>query len=253
MFFFLSKILDFLISPFTYLYLIVLGALFLKKHRLKLLRVLAVFIFIFGNMFLVQEAIRLWEPKSTFSADTNYDYGIVLSGMLMYDAQNDIVRFNSNADRFLQTLPLVHNGTIKQLVFTGGSGDINHPENKESLIFADFLQKTALKNTPILYESNSRNTYENAVNTIELLDSLDNNWRTKKILLITSAGHMRRSLATFNYQQIMPDYFCTNRYAGARKYEFKHCLIPQAAAFGVWTHLFHEMVGLVVYKLTGKA
>lgn len=253
MFFFLSKILDFLISPFTYLYLLVLAALLFKKYRHRLLKALAVFVFLFGNMFLAQEAISLWEPQSTFAKGKNYDYGIVLSGILMYDAQNDIVRFNSNADRFLQTLPMLKSGVVKQLVFTGGSGDINHPENKEAIIFDKFLKKTALNNTPIIYESNSRNTYENAVNTIAMLDSIDTEWRKKNILLITSANHMRRSVATFKNLQIEFDYYCSNRYAGDRKFEFKHCLIPQSSAFGIWEHLLHEIIGMIVYKITGKA
>ena len=71
--------------------------------------------------------------------------------MINYDASNDIIRFNSSADRLLQALPLLKNGTIETLLFSGGSGDIYHPENKESLILKRYLKTINISNSCTLH------------------------------------------------------------------------------------------------------
>ena len=77
-------------------------------------------------------------------------------------------------------------------------------------------------------------------------------YRIFEILLITSSGHMRRSIACFEKQGVKVDYLCSNRHSGPRKFEFQHCFIPNMSAFNGWAHLLHEVAGYTVYKLTGK-
>jgi len=96
MFFFLSKILAFLLSPFFYLALILLWTFFCKNHRKqkKLLSITLIMVFFFGNRFIIDEFIRLWEPDIKNNKTEHYDIAIVLGGMANYDASNDIIRFN---------------------------------------------------------------------------------------------------------------------------------------------------------------
>lgn len=254
MFFILSKILAFLLSPFTYLVGLLTWVYFTKNpiKRKKLLIASISLVFIFGNNFILDEAIRLWEkPLSETRAD-KYDIAIVLGGMIIYDAKNDITRFNSSVDRLLQALPKIKKGEIKQLLFTGGSGDIYHPENKEGILLARYLDEAGIKIDSLLIENESRNTYENALFSRKLLQTKFKDLSNKKILLITSAGHMRRSLACFKKQGLSPDYLCSNRIAGPRKFEFEYCFIPGAHVFSGWTHLTHEVLGYWAYKLMGK-
>lgn len=254
MFFILSKILAFLLSPFTYLVGLLIWVYFTKNSikRKKILIASISLVFIFGNNFILDEAIRIWEkPLSETRAD-KYDIAIVLGGMIIYDAKNDITRFNSNVDRLLQILPKVKRGEIKNLVFSGGSGDIYHPENKESDILSKYLTNAGIKINNLLIENKSRNTFENALYTKELLQLKFKNLAEKRILLITSANHMRRSLACFEKQGIYPDYLSSNRNSGPRKFEFEYCFIPGAHVFSGWTHLTHEVIGYWAYKLTGK-
>ena len=209
MFFILSKILTFLLSPFTYLVILLLWMLFTKNavRRKKLLITSVILIFVFGNNFLLDEAVRLWEKPISKTRTQNYDIAIVLGGMIIYDVQNDISRFNSSVDRLLQALPKIKNGEIK---------------------------------------------HENALFSRELLQTKFKDLSNKKILLITSASHMRRSLACFEKQGLSPDYLCSNRSAGPRKFELEYCFIPGAHVFSGWTHLTHEIIGYWAYKLTGK-
>ena len=227
---------------------------FCKNHRKqKKLLVFTVFaVFFFGNSFILDEFVRLWETPVSESKNKSYDIGIVLSGMVMYDAKNDITKFNSNVDRLLQVLPKIKRNEIQHILFSGGSGDLYHPENKEAEILKKYLTSIDWDAHNFIFESESRNTFENAKFSVDLLKRNFSDLSEKKILLITSAGHMRRSIACFENQGLKVDYLCSNRYAGPRKFEFQHCFIPNMSAFNGWSHLLHEVVGYTVYKLTGK-
>lgn len=253
MFFFLSKILAFLTAPFIYVVILILWAWRTKKEgrRKKLLSYSVILIMFFGNDFIADEFIRMWETEDQYSPTEQYDVGIVLSGMINYDATNDIEKFNSNTDRLLRALPLLKKGQFDKMLFTGGSGDIYHPENSEGMILQRYFKKIAYPDSNIIYEHKSRNTYQNARYSKEVLDSLYPNQKSKT-LVITSAMHMRRTIGCFENQGISPDYICTNRRVGARKFEFEHCFIPGIRGFSKWTQLGHEMIGYFTYKLTGK-
>lgn len=254
MFFFLSKILSFLISPFTYLFALIVWAFFSKNSRRqkKLLSFALIFTFFFGNQFILDEFVRMWEPPFVKKELKDYDLGIVLSGMIVYDAKNDLKRFNSNVDRLLQTLPLLEDQKIKNLVFTGGSGDLYNPENKEAKLLEEYLKSVNWDLSNFIFESESRNTYENALFTKEILEKQHPHLVGKKILLITSSMHMRRSIACFEKQGFELDYYSTNNNAGPRKFQFEHCFIPSSSAFSGWAHLGHEIIGYLTYKITGR-
>ena len=254
MFFLLSKILTFLISPFTYIFVLLIWAFFSKNSRRqkKLLSITIILVFFFGNRFILDEVTRLWEMPVSKSKSKHYDIAIVLSGMIEYDAKNDIKKFNGNADRILQALPKLNKKEIDYLLFTGGSGDINHPENKEAELLKEYLHSINWDTSNWLFESKSRNTYENALYSAKMLKEIFTDLESKSILIITSSSHMRRSLACFKKQNIQAEYLSTNRFVGPRKFEFQHCLIPQSHVFNAWTHLGHEIIGYLTYKLTDK-
>jgi len=254
MFFILSKILTFLLSPFTYIVILLFWIFFCRNHRKqkKISFYTILFIFLFGNSFVLDEILRHWEVPFNTSKIKNYDIGIVLGGMVMFDAKNDVSKFNGNVDRLLQILPKLKENKINHLLFTGGSGDLYHPENKEAEILKRYLISIGWDISNFTFESESRNTYENAKYSVDLLKQNFGDLSDKKIILITSAGHMRRSIACFKAQGLNVDYLCSNRHAGPRKFEFQHCFIPNMSALSGWSQLLHEIVGYMVYKLTGK-
>ena len=254
MFFILSKILSFLTSPFTYLIALLIWAWKTQSNtkRKKLLSTSIIFVFIFGNSFILDEVNRIWELPENNSRQKHYDIGIVLSGMINYDATNSVIKFNGNSDRLLQALPLLKGNSLDNIFFSGGSGDLYHPENREADLIKNYLNSIEFSNKNFFSENKSRNTYENALYTKESLTRIFKNIESKKILLITSSSHMRRSLACFEKQGIKCDYLSTNRNSGPRKFEFQHCLIPNIGALSGWNHLGHEIIGYISYKLTGR-
>lgn len=252
MFFFLSKILVFLISPLTWIFTLLAFALFTKnpvrKKRLFIISLAS--LYFFSNSFIADEAMRAWEVTTPDLKPTEkYEYAVVLGGMLWYDARQDKPQFMRGSDRIFQTLPLFRNGQIKKLLLTGGSGSISHPEERESDILKNYLVKTGIPDSCIITENDSRNTRENALFTKRVMDSLH---VKGDVLFVTSAFHMRRAIGCFEkvgITNIVP--YPTDRYSGPRKYELDFMFLPCTDALDQWNLLIHEWVGYITYKVKG--
>jgi uncharacterized SAM-binding protein YcdF (DUF218 family) len=253
MFFIVSKLLAFIINPLVIVFILLIRVWRTKEEKKKRNRFsYALFLlYIFSNSFLLDECMRLWEynSKDYVEYDKVYDYGVVLGGYSWYDYRMAKPQFMRSSDRLWQSLKLLNQGRIKKLLISGGSGSIDAPYDKEAIHIQEFLIQMGIPKEKIIIENESKNTYENALFTKKIMDSLNTG---KDVLLITSAFHMRRSLAIFkklDYKSVAP--FSTDRYSGSRKFIFDHCFIPDIGALGGFNLLFHEMLGYAVYKVKG--
>ena len=95
-----------------------------------------------------------------------------------------------------------------------------------------------------IFWSASRNTRENAQFVARMIPDLSDG----PFLLITSAVHMRRSLASFREVGLRPDYYSTDRYE--RPYQRWENWIPDPRLFKEWYGLGHEWIGWIAYRLT---
>lgn len=255
MFFILSKVLGFIISPLVWVFVLLLYSFKTKiEGRAKKLRIGAVVIlYLCSNSFIVDECFRAYEittPDYDFEK-TKYDGAIILGGIGSIDTRLQKINFSYSGDRLFQMLPYLYNQRIKKLIFTGGSGSIEFAEHKEALYIKKYLNSIHIPDSLLIMESNSRNTYENAIYTKKILDSLHLNGN---FLLVTSAYHMPRSLAVFKkagYKNIIP--YCVNRNSGIRRYTPDHLLLPSPDALFSLQFLIHEWVGFITYKLKGYA
>lgn len=252
MFFALSKLLAFIITPGLWLVTLLALALFSKNEKRKK-RCLRwgfwVFIF-FTNGFIFNLIMYAWEIPAGPPKSKVYETGIVLGGMSVYDQELDRVQFFRGVDRLLQAVELYRKGVIRKIVFTGGSGRLLHPEMKEGLYLKRYLYYFNIPEKDFIMESESQNTHENAEFTKVILDKEN---ITGNQLLITSAFHMRRSVGCFEKAGIPVECYSTDRYAGKPKFEFDYALIPNISVMEAWSNLIHEMVGYVTYKIMGYA
>ncbi len=253
MFFILSKIFVFLITPLVWIIALLLIAIFSKneKRKKRSLRWGVGILLFFSNTFIFDEFIRAWEiPAAKYQDLKSYNAGIVLGGMVKYDQSLDRLQFYRGADRLFQAIELYKRGYIKKIIFTGGSGSILHPEDKEGAYVKRYLLTLGIPEEDFYIENESQNTRENALFTKQLIDK-------EKIsgpfLLITSAFHMRRSLGCFHKAGMVVDPYSTDRYAGPRKFEFDHVFIPNISALNDWHNLIHEVIGFITYKISGYA
>lgn len=255
MFFYLSKLVAFLFSPLTWVFVLLLYSFKTKvEGRAKKLRIAAVIVlYVCSNSFLVDECFRVWEPVTPdYDLMTNtYDGAIVLGGIGDVDLRLKKLNFGHSGDRLFQTLALYHKGRIKKIIFTGGSGSIEFPEKKEGIYVKKYLSSIHIPDSAMIFESESKNTYENAVNTKKILDSLN---LKGNFLLVTSGYHMPRAMAVFKkagFSNLSP--YITNRSSGLRRFTFDHLFIPNPGALIGLDMLIHEWIGYLTYKLKGYA
>jgi uncharacterized SAM-binding protein YcdF (DUF218 family) len=255
MFFYLSKLLGFLFSPLSWVFILMIYSF--KTHKegrsIKLRIVSLVILYVCSNSFVVDECFRRWEPvtQDLDSTDIRYDGAIVLGGIGTVDQRQQKLIFTWGADRLCQVLPLYQSGRVKRIVFTGGSGSIEFPEDKEGIFVGKYLHQIGVPDSAVVIESNSKNTYENAVFTKKQLDSLQLNGR---FLLVTSAYHLPRAAAVFRKAGFTNiDCYPTNRISGVRRFTFDHLFIPNANALFNLQFLIHEWLGYLTYKIKGYA
>lgn len=252
MFFILSKLLFFLLIPFTWIMILLVWIYFTKSARLKRrLTILTISITIlFSNPWLYKKVTLAWQlPRKALSVQEQYEAGILLTGMVQFDKHNEGY-FGAAADRFIQTASLYHTGRIKKILVTGGSGSILHNYPAEAEYLKNALVANAVPEKDIIVEPLSRNTYENAVFSKKIIDSLQ---LKPPFLLITSALHMPRSSAVFKKAGIaFIPYPCDYKVV-EEKFSFDDTIIPDVKLLKNWSELLKEMVGLLAYKLTGKA
>ena len=100
----------------------------------------------------------------------------------------------------------------------------------------------------ILIEVKSRNTYENAKFSAELLSDLG---IESNLLLSTSSTHMYRSALCFKKQGVNFDTFPVDQVSYNRELTLDTLFIPNAKTLQNWYDLIHEWLGIVSYKIAG--
>jgi uncharacterized SAM-binding protein YcdF (DUF218 family) len=254
MFFFISKFIAFLIKPLGLL-LLLTNSLLLIKNRTKTKRIkilILVLILIFCCPVFVDQLLKLYEPKPIAINKLQIaDYGVVLTGGIMNESmsyEGNII-LGDQGDRIWQTLRLYRAGKIKTIIISGGDGlsdniKIKEYENDKC---RDFLILNGVKATDIFQEKASRNTYENALFTAKLINSINKN---ASVTLITSGFHLKRAQACFLKQKIKTQGFGSSYMAtnlALRPIDF----VPTAVAFRKTDLIYNEIIGLITYWIVG--
>ena len=251
MFFILSKIFAFFLVPFNWILLLLIICIIIKNKQIKKRLLVTMFIvfIIFSNPFLYLKTLYAWQintPK--IEKGKQYHAGILLGGMSMFD-KNGKGYFNDREDRFMQTLRLYNQGVISKILISGGSGQLFGKEPAE----ADFLRKEFIANhvpdINIIVENESRSTFENAVFTKHILDSLH---LQGPYVLVSSASHLRRATKVFIKKGMAVAAYPAAFEVIDKTYSLED-FWPNINVMSGWTNLIKEMIGVVVYIVTGKA
>ncbi|HVZ24441.1 MAG TPA: YdcF family protein [Sediminibacterium sp.] len=252
MFFILSKVLLCLIFPVTWLIGLFLGWLILKKKPLKkkLGWLTVLLLVVFSNPWLYRTTVLHWQVRPTILPDSvHYSTAILLGGMSGYDKNNQGF-FSPAADRFIQAVNLFHRGIVRKVLITSGSGGLLQNEPPEADFIHQQLRYNGIPDSAIIVESRSRNTYENGIFSKKILDSLH---LKPPFVLVTSAYHMRRSIAVFKKVQLDCIPYPADFIVIPERFDPANYFIPNPKLLKDWGYLFKEMAGLLAYKLTGKA
>jgi uncharacterized SAM-binding protein YcdF (DUF218 family) len=249
MFFYLSKLIDFLIHPLVWILgLILLGIIKKEKGRKFIMYALAILYF-FSNQFIFNEVARLYEPRPQNLEENgeSYSAAIVLGGLSSYQGEIEQLEFQESADRLLDVLPLYFKGRVKKIIIAGGSGRLVNQET-ESPHLKRYLIEIGVKEKDILIEARSRNTYENAIYSKKLIEV---HKLKGPFLLSTSAAHMPRSLACFEKQGLKVIPFPNDYLSRKREFNPDRLLVPNAFVLKSWDAIIHEWIGWLSYKIAG--
>lgn len=134
------------------------------------------------------------------------------------------------------------------LFYSGGSGNPFDPIAQEAELAKQYGLTIGIPGDMFWIESESRDTYESSLAVKNLLDKRFADNKTHKIILVTSARHMPRSLKTMNKVGItaipQPADFSAESFKITPLSFF-----PSAAPFSSSVQSIHEWVGLLGYKL----
>jgi uncharacterized SAM-binding protein YcdF (DUF218 family) len=134
-----------------------------------------------------------------------------------------------------------------KVIFSGGSGDLSKPNLKEAHFIAPFMLDMGLNPDRVIYENQARNTVENAEITMKVANpKIGDIW-----LLVTSAFHMPRAMGTFRKAGWKILAYPID-YNTSQNFQWKFFFNFSAGLMQI-SHFAHELVGLIVYKITGQS
>jgi uncharacterized SAM-binding protein YcdF (DUF218 family) len=200
--------------------------------------------------YLPSVALRAYEVRA--------DAIVVLGGGARTRADpRPTSEINEAGDRLLYAAHLYRQGVARYMVLSGGRtvivGSASVPE-AESM--AEILSEIGVPHEALWLESVSRNTHENAVETAAILRDKE----AKRIVLVTSASHMPRSVAVFARTglEVIPaatDFQVTEEdwayYTRLDPLIQLNNLLPRAADLDRTTRALKEYIGILMYGVQG--
>lgn len=253
MFFVLSKTVSLLFLPLTVICILLLASLFARSSvwKKRLWRSGLILLIFFSNEFISNEVMRAWEVEATpIAGMRRFRIGIVLTGTTIPDMEPaDRVYFHRGADRVIHTVQLYKLGLIQKILISGGSGSLTEVDEPEADKYRRVMLLMGVPDAAIIIENVTRNTAESAAEVRRML--VREGYNAKDCLLITSAFHMRRSLASYRKAGVDLEGFSTDFY-GHKTYFYPDALIvPQVDAIQKWHKLVKEWMGMIAYKAAG--
>ena len=256
MFFPLSKLIFFVITPSNLLILVgLLGCLLLfTEWGRGLGRLLATFGFLgllaAGFLPLSQWILLPLEERFPAFVDDGAPVAgiVVLGGGIETDTsvKREQVILNDAGERQIALADLGRRYPRARLVFSGGSGSIAEGTVSEAEVVSRNADTLGVPRDRLILEQGSRNTHENAAFTAQIVQPKPG----ERWLLVTSAWHMPRAMGCFRTAGFpVTAYPVDYRTGGTRDALQLHGFASeglQALDIAV-----KEWVGLVAYKLAG--
>jgi uncharacterized SAM-binding protein YcdF (DUF218 family) len=250
-FLFLSKLLAWLVIPFSLAGLLLMMVLVAGGLRpLARVGVALALALLWGGgcRWTSENLVRSLEGYSRPPAPGIEAEAIVVlgGGLLSALPPRRAVELSDAGDRVLEAARLWREGRAPRVVTTGGRFDASERPRTQASETAELLGFLGVPSEAIVEERRSRNTRENAVEARAVLEPLG----VRRILLVTSALHMQRAAALFRAQgfEVIPaptDYVAVD--TGERSWQLQIlALLPDADSLSLTTRALREWLGLAV-------
>jgi uncharacterized SAM-binding protein YcdF (DUF218 family) len=170
---------------------------------------------------------------------------VVLGGAI--GRTRGLVDLNESGERMTESVRLARLHPDAMLVFAGGStnmiSDVTWTEAEEARRF--YLDQGVAADRLIL-EDQSRNTFENAVNTARLIRPKAN----ERWLLLTSAYHMPRSMGVFRKAGLNLEAYPVDYNTSGRPGDYRRLNTRFSRALVLADDIVKEYIGLLAYRLS---
>jgi uncharacterized SAM-binding protein YcdF (DUF218 family) len=254
MFFTLSKIFWLLAAPSHWLALLVLASilcLLLRWMRAaRVLGLLAVLLLVATGM----SPLNVWLTRGLENRYSRPPWPTHVDGILILGSGFDTMLLrarrapetNSGAYRLVEGMAAARRYPAARVVFSGGSGALGGALFSEAETARYVMDELGLDPHRLTLEARSRNTYENILFSKAMVQP-----RSGQVwLLVTSATHMPRAMAVarrLNWPMVAwPSDYITAPHSGSNPFDI-------AGNLGLTDYALHEWIGMLVYRLSGKA
>ncbi|GAB1541759.1 YdcF family protein [Scytonema sp. NUACC21] len=261
MFLYLSKLLPLFFYPLGVACVCLLIALVLlwKRPRVAafLIGLAFVVLLVSSNSWTARFLVRSLEWQNLPAVEIPNAEAIVVLGGATKSAvpPRPSVDLNESGDRVIYAAQLYLQKKAPLVVLSGGRIDWRGRGSSESGDMEIILTSIGVPKSAIIQEPDSLNTYQNAVNVKKILESRG----IRRVLLVTSAIHMPRSLLIFKRQGIdaipAPTDFLVSEgeiqeLTSSPKSAILN-ILPSADNLQSFTSALKEYVGLFAYRLRG--
>ena len=256
MYIYLSKILPLMVLPIGIVFELLLIALLLlwrRKRRSGIFFVVTAMAVLWGcSMPIVANTVlgKLEQRYPAVSLNQIPDSKclVVLGGAIepLRPPRVDVNLLDA-ADRISKTASLYRGGKASVVIVSGGNQPWSPQLKSEAVETRTLLVAWGVPADAILVDETSRNTYENAFNSIALLRESE----CRNPLLVTSAAHMTRAVASFERfgVEVFP---VSVDVRAVRTLQLSVIdFIPDTHALGMTTNAMREWVGQRVYRYRG--
>lgn len=258
MFVFLSKLLPIFVYPLGLACLLILLALAFshrRRWRTGLLASALALLWLGGNRWVAMGLARSLEwrylpPQEIPAAEVVVVMG---GGTEAPEFPRPMVELNASGDRLTYAAMLYQQGKARHILVSGGLLDWSSRATTPAQDMAALLEMLGVPQDAIWLQDRSRNTYEDAVYSAQILREKE----VQRILLVTSAWHMPRALRLFQAQglEVVPlpvDFSATiSKTNTADLRAFMLNLFPSVDNLATTTRMLKEYIGIFVYDLRG--
>ncbi len=249
----LNKILPLILLPLGFSLLCLLAGLLLRKRFIVLLGVLVLLVF---STPLVSDFLIRWVEVGSGRVPVGRvekaDAIVVLSGMIVTVDGAPLGEWGDAADRFDGGIELFKAGKAPLLLFTRGQVPWQPDAVPEGELLAKRARLLGVPQSAIRLTGKVGNTADEAIAARAVLGRARNGV-PKRILLVTSAFHLRRAIFMFERAgfEVVPfpvDYQVSKQ-SGVTVLQF----LPNAEALATSERALHEVIGLLFYRAKSLA
>ena len=253
--FYLSKILWIIINPFNiFLFFIFSGfiAHFFFRHSFyKLAYFFTIFIF-FITAIMPTGRYMFYQLEKKFHSETllpeKIDGILILAGATNPSLTKEFnqIHIGESVERLIESIQLHKKYPTAKFIFSGGSGSLIPQDFTHADVAKKFFIQQNINVNKFIFESRSRNTFENILYSKEIISPSPNeNW-----ILVTSAFHMVRALNVaekldWKFIPYAVDFHVSKQFSWKPSINFWNNMTAMQFAS-------HEWVGLISYYLMGR-